>query len=124
MKLLVDMNLSPRWVAYLGEAQFHSEHWSSVGSTQAADAEIMAYAAEYDYVVLTNDLDFGAILAATHRGKPSVIQVRSRNLDPGFIGATVVQALLQLETELRAGALMTVEEASTRVRLLPLDHDQ
>lgn len=124
MKLLVDMNLSPRWVAYLGEAQFHSEHWSNVGSAQAADAEIMAYAAEHDYVVLTNDLDFGAILAATHRGKPSVIQVRSRNLDPGFIGATVVQALLQLEAELRAGALLTVEEASTRVRLLPLNRDE
>jgi predicted nuclease of predicted toxin-antitoxin system len=57
MKLLVDMNRSPRWVAYLGEAQFHSEH------------------------------------------------------------------LLQLETELRAGALLIVEEASTRVRLLPLNRE-
>jgi predicted nuclease of predicted toxin-antitoxin system len=124
MKLLVDMNLSPRWVAYLREAQFHSEHWSEVGSAQAVDAEIMAYAAEHDYVVLTNDLDFGAILAATRGGKPSVIQVRSRNLDPAFIGVTVVQALLQLEKELRAGALLTVEEASMRVRLLPLNRDE
>ncbi|HLF11623.1 MAG TPA: DUF5615 family PIN-like protein [Gammaproteobacteria bacterium] len=48
MKLLVDMNLSPRWVAYLRE--FHSEHWSNVGSAQAVDTEIMAYAAEHDYV--------------------------------------------------------------------------
>jgi predicted nuclease of predicted toxin-antitoxin system len=124
MKLLVDMNLSPRWVAYLGEAQFHSEHWSNVGSAQAVDAEIMAYAADRDYVVLTSDLDFGAILAATHRGKPSVIQVRSRNVGPEFIGATVVQALQQLQTDLRAGALLTVEEASTRVRLLPLNRDE
>jgi hypothetical protein len=38
----------------------------------APDVEIMAYAAKYDYVVLTHDLDFSAILAATqpsgHRG--------------------------------------------------------
>jgi predicted nuclease of predicted toxin-antitoxin system len=74
--------------------------------------------------VLTNDLDFGAILAVTHRRKPSVLQVRSRNLDPEFIGASVVQALLRLEVELRAGALLTVDEATTRVRLLPLLRDE
>lgn len=123
MKLLVDMNLSPRWVSYLEKAQFRAEHWSNVGSAHAADGELMTYAAVHDFIVLTSDLDFGAILAATHRSKPSVIQVRSRNLDPGFTGTIVVQALLRLEAELRAGALLTVEEASTRVRLLPLNRD-
>jgi predicted nuclease of predicted toxin-antitoxin system len=74
MKLLVDMNLAPRWVKLLTTSQFDAGHWSSLGSPQALDAEIMAFAAEHDYVVLTNDLDFGAILAVTHREKPSVVQ--------------------------------------------------
>jgi predicted nuclease of predicted toxin-antitoxin system len=43
MKLLVDMNLSPRWVDLLTRSQFEAVHWSSVGSPHALDQEIMAY---------------------------------------------------------------------------------
>ena len=62
MKLLVDMNLSPRWIGVLAEAGIEAAHWSSLGAKNAPDSEIMAYANANDYVVLTNDLDFGAIL--------------------------------------------------------------
>jgi predicted nuclease of predicted toxin-antitoxin system len=120
MKLLVDMNLSPRWVERLNGSPFQAVHWTSIGNIQALDDEIMAFAAERDYVVLTNDLDFGAILAVTHGEKPSVVQIRSGNLDPDFIGQHVMRALRQLKDELQIGALVTVEPASTRLRLLPL----
>ena len=69
MKLLLDMNLSPRWVTLLREAGWDCLHWSGVGKRDALDAEIMAYAATNDMVVVTHDLDFGAILAVTHREK-------------------------------------------------------
>ncbi|QTQ33601.1 DUF5615 family PIN-like protein [Aromatoleum bremense] len=74
MKLLVDMNLSPRWIGVLGDAGFEAVHWTSLGAKNAPDSEIMAYAKAADYVVLTHDLDFGAILAATHGEKPSVVR--------------------------------------------------
>ena len=48
MKLLVDMNLSPTWVDRLNNAGFHAVHWSGVGRMDAADSEIMAYAAKHD----------------------------------------------------------------------------
>lgn len=124
MKLLVDMNLSPRWVELLSRSQFHAAHWSSVGDPQALDAEIMTYAAAHNYVVLTNDLDFSAILAVTHREKPSVVQIRSQNLDPNDIGSQVVRALQQLADPLQAGALVTVEPLRTRLRLLPLKPEE
>jgi predicted nuclease of predicted toxin-antitoxin system len=31
MKLIVDMNLSPRWIPLLGRSQIEAVHWSSVG---------------------------------------------------------------------------------------------
>ena len=65
MKLLVDMNLSPGWVSYLAEAGFEAVHWSEIGSGSAPDTELTHWAAKHGYVVLTADLDFGAILAAT-----------------------------------------------------------
>jgi predicted nuclease of predicted toxin-antitoxin system len=32
MKIIVDMNMSPKWVAVLNEAGFPATHWSSVGT--------------------------------------------------------------------------------------------
>jgi len=120
MKLLVDMNLSPRWVELLGDAGVKAAHWSSLGASNAPDAEIMAYAKANHCVVLTHDLDFGAILAATHGEKPSVVQIRSEDVSPEVIGQAVIAALHQMAFELEEGALLTVDPKRTRLRLLPL----
>lgn len=44
MKILLDMNLSPRWVTVLSEAGTTSDHWSALGSANAPDTTIMDYA--------------------------------------------------------------------------------
>ena len=102
MKLLVDMNLSPRWVAWLAREGIEATHWSTVGAATATDEEIMAYAGRNGFVVFTHDLDFGAILAATHGNGPSVVQIRASDVNPDIIGARVVQALRQIAAELPA----------------------
>jgi predicted nuclease of predicted toxin-antitoxin system len=43
MKLLIDMNLSPRWVELLKKAGFDAAHWSKLGASNASDAEIMTF---------------------------------------------------------------------------------
>lgn len=80
----------------------------------------MAYARMNGYVVLTHDLDFGAILAATHGEKPSVVQIRAEDVSPDVIGKQVIVALRQMAFELEAGALLTVDPNRTRLRVLPL----
>lgn len=120
MKLLVDMNLSQRWVGLLSGAGIEAVHWSTVGAMNAPDAEIMAYATGHDYVVLTHDLDFSAILAVTHGEKPSVVQLRADDVRPEVIGGQVLIALRQMETELQEGALVTIDPNRTRLRVLPL----
>ena len=120
MKLLVDMNLSPRWISVLAEAGIEATHWSSLGAANAPDTTIMAYARANAYVVLTHDLDFSAILAATHGEKPSVVQIRAEDISPDAIGANVIVALRQLTNELEQGVLVTVDPNGTRLRVLPL----
>ncbi|ODS94158.1 MAG: hypothetical protein ABS56_18190 [Lautropia sp. SCN 69-89] len=120
MKVLVDMNLSPRWVGLLVGASIEAVHWSTVGPADAPDSRIMAFAKANGYVVLTHDLDFSAILAATHGNKPSVAQIRSEDIDPDVIGKPVIAALQQLSAELDDGALITIEPSRTRLRVLPL----
>lgn len=120
MKLLVDMNLSPRWVGLLADAGIKAAHWSALGAKNAPDTEIMAYARVNSYVVLTHDLDFSAILAATHGEKPSVVQIRADDVSPDVIGLQVIAALRQMTSELEEGALLTIDPNRTRMRLLPL----
>jgi predicted nuclease of predicted toxin-antitoxin system len=121
MRILIDMNLSPRWVDVLADAGIECIHWSSVGETTASDSFIMAFAKGAGYVVLTHDLDFGSILAATHGDKPSVIQIRSGTLSTAAIGPFVVKTLIQMEAEIESGALLTIEPPRARIRLLPLN---
>ena len=120
MKLLVDMNLSPRWIGALADAGFEAVHWSTVGARNAPDSEIMAYARSNAFVVMTHDLDFGAILAATQGEKPSVVQIRAEDVRPEAIGNQIVNALHQMAAELDQGALLTIDTNRTRLRLLPL----
>lgn len=76
MKLLVDMNLSPRWVQFLQDSGFEAVHWRDIGEVTAVDSEILRAAKQEGMIVLTHDLDFGAILAASGEDGPSVIQIR------------------------------------------------
>jgi predicted nuclease of predicted toxin-antitoxin system len=119
MNILVDMNLSPGWVSFLADAGFKAVHWSTVGPGTAPDNEVMQWAVEHDYIVLTADLDFAAILAATQRRGPSVIQLRNDMLTPRAIGGAVLAAIGQARQELIEGAVVSVDAARARLRILP-----
>ena len=53
MKILIDMNLSPAWVPVLEEAGHTASHWSSIGSMNASDREILSWAKANGYVLLS-----------------------------------------------------------------------
>jgi predicted nuclease of predicted toxin-antitoxin system len=115
------MNLSPAWVAFLERNGWQAIHWSSVGDPRATDRAIMAWARANDYVVFTHDLDFGAILAVTRAEGPSVLQVRAQNVLPEHLGEVDIAALRQFGLQLEAGALITVDEGTSRARILPIN---
>lgn len=121
MKLVVDMSLSPDWCAVLRSEGWDAVHWSQVGDPQATDAQVMAWAAGEGRIVLTHDLDFGAILAATRAQGPSVVQVRAQDVLPKKLAPLLIPALRQVEQQLVAGALVVIDEGKLRVRVLPLD---
>jgi predicted nuclease of predicted toxin-antitoxin system len=55
MKILIDMNLSPDLVIVLENNGFEAIHWSSIGEILDRDREIMTWAKNNGYVVLTHD---------------------------------------------------------------------
>ena len=120
MKLLIDMNLSPEWVAVLRKEGWEAVHWSSIGDPGAPDREIMTWVKANGHIVFTHDLDFGAILAATKAESPSVFQIRTQDINPRHISDLVVSALKQFKNHLEGGALVSVDETKSRARILPL----
>ena len=120
MRLVVDINLSSEWVELFQEHGYQAVHWSAVGDPRAPDPVIMAWAREHGHVVFTHDLDFSRILALTRAAGPSVFQVRTEDVLPAAIGAVVVRALQQHGDSLRVGAVVVLDAASSRARILPL----
>ncbi len=53
MKILIDMNLSPKWVDYFEQNQIFSQHWIQVGEHNAPDEVIFEYAQKNEYIVFT-----------------------------------------------------------------------
>ena len=93
MKLLVDMNLSRSWVERLARHGFEAVHWSTIGVATAPDVGILTWANEHQFVVITNDLDFSAILAASAGAAPSVVQARTQDLLSDAVVGIVANAL-------------------------------
>ena len=95
-------------------------HWSTVGDPRANDRELMDWARSNGCVVFTNDLDFSALLAITRGAGPSVLQIRTQDLLPAAVGGTVVRVLAEHRDALLDGAILTVDDRGSRVRVLPL----
>lgn len=120
MKILIDMNFPPQWVEVFEMQGLQAVHWLDVGNPRATDQELMTWARTNEYIVFTHDLDFGTLLALTHAKGPSVLQIRTQDVLPGDLDNIVLAAIHQCEEELKAGALVIVDEQKTRVRILPL----
>jgi predicted nuclease of predicted toxin-antitoxin system len=123
MKILIDMNLSPAWLPVLKEAGHTVSHWSTIGSFNAPDKEILLWAKANGYLLFTHDLDFGAILASTEAEGPSVIQIRTQDITPDHAKNLLLTTLDKFSNHLLQGALISVDEEKSRVRLLPLRKD-
>ena len=81
---------------------------------------ILQWARENQHIVFTHDLDFSALLAATLQNGPSVLQIRSQDIMPTAMGDHVVRVLREHEEQLQTGALVTIDEIGSHVRILPI----
>ncbi len=120
MKILVDVNLPIGWIPVLKSHGFDATHWTTVGDPRAPDPEIMQWARDQDHVVFTHDLDFGTILALTRQTGPSVLQIRTQDIISAAIETIVVSILRQVQPSLESGAIVSADETSARVRVLPI----
>ena len=78
------------------------------------------WARTHDAVLLTCDLDFGAILAASRTEAPSEEQLRMDDLMSDAAVALVAKVIGWYAADLAAEALVSVDAERARARVLPL----
>ena len=119
MKILVDVNLAVRWAAMLSGRGIEAVHWTAIGAANTQDIEIMTYARQNGYSILTNDLDFSAILVSTRASGPSVIQIRAEDTRPEGLLDRVADALIKFSDAIAQGTIITIDPNKTRLHILP-----
>jgi predicted nuclease of predicted toxin-antitoxin system len=76
LRFLIDNALSPRLASALGDAGHDVVHVRDRGLQRASDAELLRLAATEDRVIVSEDTDFGALLALAEFTRPSIILFR------------------------------------------------
>jgi predicted nuclease of predicted toxin-antitoxin system len=120
ISIIVDLNLAIEWPEFFRENGWNADHWSAIGDLRASDAEILAWAKDNSRIVVTSDLDFGALLAMSGATGPSVILIRSRDHQPSVIGSVLVDVMKRHNLALECGALMVVDMERFRLKILPI----
>lgn len=121
MKLLVDANLSPTVAVRLREHGHDAVHVRDRGLQDADDETILELAVAEDRVILSEDTDFGALLARKRTLRPSFVLLRSVDpLAPEAQAALVLANLEELERAIAGGCIASLGRGHLRIRPLPL----
>ena len=88
------------------------------------DTAIIEEARAKSEVIATHDLDYGNLLAFSGERSPSVVIFRLRNVHPDNLFARITAAWPEIEKPLFEGAIVSLEDATVRIRRLPVEREE
>jgi len=118
--LLADMNISPQTVEDLRKAGWNTVRVSERLPATTPDDEILLLARNEGRVVVTQDLDFSALVALSGVPRPSLVTLRLSSSDPAAITQRLIDALPRIDRQLRDGSAVTIDDSNIRIRKLPI----
>ena len=120
MRFLADMGISPNTVAMLRGLGYDALHLHEQGLDRLQDPLILQKARDEGRILLTHDLDFGELIAASGARLPTIVVFRLRNMHPERVNRYLDGILNQHAEALKQGAIISVTEGQIRVRVLPI----
>jgi predicted nuclease of predicted toxin-antitoxin system len=120
MRVLADMHVAPRTVAFLRSLGHDAVRVDELLQSTATDEAIVAVAIRDGRCIVTQDLDFSAIVALSGRTVPSVISLRLSSARVERVNAVLQAVLPAVESDVLEGAIVTVQDGRVRLRRLPL----
>jgi len=121
MKLLLDEGIPLRAAAALRGAGLDATHLLELEMGGVSDETVLGRARADGAIVVTLDADFHQILATNGALGPSVIRIRMEGLRVEQIVALLLDVLRQAESDLTAGAVVSVSGNRARLRRLPIE---
>ena len=120
MRVLLDQGVPRRAVALLREAGVDALHVADLGMSSADDADILAWFRKHGAAAVTLDADRHAAIALSGETTPSAIRLRVQGLKGPEVARLLLDILSARESQLAAGALITVQHGRLRLRTLPV----
>ncbi|MBA7509498.1 hypothetical protein ES705_01449 [subsurface metagenome] len=121
MKFIADIHISPQTVKSLTDKGYKIKRVTEFLKPNAKDEKILDLALREGSAIITQDLDFSALLAKRGVNKPSVITLRVNMTKPANITEILERVLPQIESEINKGSIIIVEEGRIRIRKLPIE---
>jgi len=123
MRFLVDACVDLGVDRWLSKAGYESTHLRDEGLQRLPDDEIFAKADAEKRVIVTIDLDFGEILSFSGGKIVSTVTFRVHDTRAAFLVKRLESVLPRVTPFLERGAIVIVEDARYRVRLLPIERN-
>jgi predicted nuclease of predicted toxin-antitoxin system len=120
LKLIADINISPLTVRALQNKGYDIGRITDKLAATATDKEIIELAYQEKTVIITQDLDFSAIIAQSGHNGPSVISLRVASAKPDRITRILITLLPLIEADLNEGAIISIGEKEYRIKKLPV----
>lgn len=116
LRLLGNMNISPKTITALQGHGWDIVRVSDLLPVHAPDADILELARRENRVVVTQDLDFSALVALAGLNQPSLVTLRLSDSDPDRVTERLQTVLPKIEDRLQQGCAATVEDTAVRIR--------
>jgi len=124
VKFLVDNALSPLVAEGLRKSGFNAVHVRDYDLQRASDDEIFDRAEAENRIIVSEDTDFGTILALRSKKEPSVILFRRGTEHRPEQQLTLLLTHLPIIKEvLENGAIVIFQLTHLRIRSLPINSD-
>jgi len=120
MNFIADMHISPLTVNELRKAGYAVIRVTEKLPATASDKEIVQFAYQTKSAIITQDLDFSAIVAQSGLQGPSILSLRVANAKPHAITIILMTVLPLVEADIAEGSLISIDEEEYRIRRLPV----
>jgi len=120
MRFLADMGISMHTVVWLRQHEYDTIHLCEEGLQRLSDEKILAKARVERRILLTMDLDFSYLVAASKGCLSSVILFRLNDERSEVVNRRLADVLANHKDDLEMGAIILVSETTIRVRHLPI----
>lgn len=125
MKFLIDANLSPEIAHGLTRVGHDALDVCKCGVASARDSIILAHALTEARILISSDMDFGDLLAASGQSAPSVILLRMTDGDPDIELPLILKSIRdpRVAAALFQGCILVIDPGRVRIRALPIEDD-